>query len=83
MTITHYRYKISMGYMMKEEIEVRETDKCYIGSNCRILKLHDGIPVLKDRTCYPYVDFYSTKNPSREFAIKNILEMFRRSMENH
>lgn len=81
MIITHYRYKISMGYMMKEEIEVRETERCYIGSHCRILKDHDGIPVLKDRTSYPYVDFYSTENPSREFAIENILELFKEQMK--
>ena len=80
MIITHYRYKIAMGYMITEEIEVRETEKCYIGSNCRILKSDDDTPRLKDRTCYPYVDFYSTKDPSREYAVERILEFFREEM---
>lgn len=80
MIIIHYRYKIAMGYMMKEEIEVRETQKCYIGSNCRILKADDNVPRLKDRTSYPFIDFYSTKDTSREYAIEKILEFFREKM---
>ena len=76
-----YRYKISMGYMIREEIDiVKETPKCYFGKYCRILKKDDGIPVLKDRTTYPFIDFYSTKDPSREFAVEKILEFFRGEM---
>ena len=82
MTITYYRFSISRGYMTVEEIEVRETQKMYIGSDCgcRIRKDEDDIPVLKDRTSYPFVDFYSTKDPSREYAIEKILEFFRGEM---
>lgn len=82
MKITNYRYKISMRYMMVEEIEVRETPKMYIGSSgCRIRKDEDGVPVLKDRTSYPFIDFYSTEDPSREHAIEKILEFFREEMK--
>ena len=81
MKIIHYRYKIAMGYMMCEEIEViKETSKCYFGNCCRILKSDDGVPVLKDRTTYPFIDFYSTENQSREYAIECILQFFKRQM---
>ena len=82
MIITYYRYKISMRYMMAEDIKVRETQKMYIGSDsgCRIRKDEDDIPVLKDRTSYPFIDFYSTKDPSREHAVGKILEFFRGEM---
>ena len=81
MIIVHYRYKISMGYMMMEEIEViKETPKCYFGSHCRISKNDDGIPILKDRTTYPFIDFYSTENQSREYAVENILQFFKNQM---
>ena len=63
-----------------EEIEVRETPKCYIGTYCRILKADDDTPRLKDRTSYPYVDFYSTKDQSKEYAVKKILEFFKKEM---
>ena len=80
MKIIHYRYKIDMRCMVCEEIDVRETENCYIGEYCRILKSDDGIPRLKDRTSYPYVDCYSTKDTSKGNAIRSILKMFMRDM---
>ena len=79
MTIKYYRYLIAMRCMTEEELEVSETNKCYFGP-FRILKTDDDMPRLKDRTSYPYVDFYSTKDQSKEYAIKKILELFEGEM---
>ena len=77
MTIKFYRYKISLGILCEEDIEiVKETPKCYFGKYCRLLKSEDGKADIKDRTCYPYIDFFDTKNPSREHAVSKIAEFF-------
>ena len=70
--IKRYKYLISFGILRLDAIPVRETEKAYIGMVNRFLKSEDGVADIKDRTCYPYITFYSTKDPSREFAVKSI-----------
>lgn len=78
MTIKRYRYYISHGHLEGTEMEVeRETDKCYHTKNgCRLLKKDDGEANIKDRTTYPYIDFFSTTDSSRENAVKSIIKFF-------
>lgn len=88
-----YRYFITYGRLMDYDVEVEKETPTYFflvngssinGQNrARIPKKEDGIPILKDSTHYPYIDFYSSKDQSREFAIKNILEYFRDRMSNY
>ena len=78
--IIYYRYYIPSCVMYVEEIEVYETPKCYIGEHCRIFKKADDVPRFVVRVGYPYVDFYSTKDQSREHAIEKVLEMFKEEM---
>ena len=86
MTITYYRYKITYGYMTTGNIQVRETPKLYVATHenpyhyHQIRKEDDDIPVLKDCTTYPYIDFYSTKDQSSEYAIRKMLEYFEKTM---
>ena len=79
MTITFYRYYISSGCLKSWDIEIKkETDKCYFGwTGQRFLKENDNTPVLKDRTSYPYIDFYDTKDNSRLHAVDRIVDFFR------
>lgn len=76
MEIIYYRYLISYGRINTIKLKViKETPKCYFtDDNKRILKSDDNIVQIKDRTCYPYIDFYSTKDQSREYAVRKIIE---------
>ena len=75
--IIHYRYYISLNKMEAYAIDIKkETNKCYFGTHRMFKKSEDDIPALKDRTSYPYVDFYSTKDSSMEYAILKICKFF-------
>lgn len=75
MEINFYRYFISYGKLSCFNFkECKETPKCYWANGRRLLKSDDGVADIKDRTSYPYIDFYSTKDSSREFAVKNIIK---------
>lgn len=77
MKITFYRYYIALGRLNEFEyndvIEHKKTYSCY-GGERRLKKENDGVACIHDRTSYPYIDFYSTENSSREFAIDKIIE---------
>lgn len=85
-----YRYFITYERIVCYEVNVtRETPTYFFladGSTIngqkrtKISKKEDGIPVLKDGAHYPYIDFYSTKDSSMEFAIENILQYFKDRM---
>ena len=74
--IHSYRYCISLGCMNEDVVSVQEKAKSYIGEGFRFLKSEDGVADIRDRTSYPYITFYSTKNPSREYAVRKIKEFF-------
>lgn len=86
-----YRYFITYGCLNCYEVEViKETptyfflaDGSYVGiqKRTKISKKENGKVILKDSAHYPYIDFYSTENQSREFAVENILKYFRDRME--
>ena len=86
-----YRYYITYECLKCYDVEiVKETptffylaDGSKIGTQNRtkIKKIEDGKVVLKDSTSYPYIDFYSSKDSSKEFAIENILQYFKNRME--
>lgn len=90
MKIKFYRYFVALEKLCSYTIDVtKETNKHYLladGSfiggqrRTKIAKEDNGISILKDRTCYPYIDFYSTENPSRDFAIENICKYFKNNM---
>ena len=85
-----YRYFITYGRLIDYEVEVvKETPSYFFladGSvingqkRTKISKKEDGISVLKDSAHYPYIDFYSSKDSSKEFAIENILQYFKDKM---
>ena len=85
-----YRYFITYACLSSFEVEVVKETPTYFfladGSTIngqkrtKISKKEDGIPVLKDSSHYPYIDFYSSKDSSREFAIENILQYFKDRM---
>ena len=75
MEINFYRYYISYGKLRCFHYKTyKETPKCYWVDDGRLLKSDDGVATIKDRTSYPYIDFYSTKDSSMEFAVKSIIE---------
>lgn len=77
MVIVNYRYSILTHTVKREEIDVRETQKCYVGEYCRMFKREDDIAMLKGAaSAFPYIEFYSTKDPSKEHAVENILKYF-------
>lgn len=86
-----YRYFVTYECLDCYEVEVvKETPSFFflakgskIGPQVRskISKKEDGKVVLKDSTNYPYIDFYSTENQTREFAVENILKYFKNHME--
>lgn len=90
MKIKFYRYFISYETLSCYTFDVTsETKKHYIlaensfiGTQRRtkIAKEDDGIAIFKNRTLSPYIDFYSTENSSRDFAIENICEYFKSKM---
>ena len=85
MKINRFRYYITYGTMEEHVIDANETPKMYVATSSafriNIKKEEDDVPTLKDRTSYPYVDFYSTKNQSREYAIQKICEFFAGQMQ--
>lgn len=79
MKIVRYRWLISYGTIQEEEFDVEEKEKSYIGTYnyggvCRFLKSSDDKAKIKDRTTYPYIDFFSTKDSSKEYAIGKIID---------
>ena len=80
-SIVVYRYCIALHKMYRWVVKITKETPCFYMNACTRIKKEDyGYPIFKDRTSYPYVDFYSTKDTSREYAIRNILEMFKRDM---
>lgn len=85
-----YRFFITYNCLKCYEVEVVKemptffflADDSYIGIQKRIKipKKDNGKAILKDSAHYPYIDFYSTENESREFAVENILKYFKAGM---
>lgn len=82
-SITLYRYLVSYGCVEAMRLTViSESEKryeCCYGQGLtrrRLLKADDGIAVLKDATHYPYIDFFSTSDPSESYAIRKIKDFF-------
>ena len=79
-----YRYFVTYSRLSCYDVEVTKETPTYFylasgsknGSQNRtkIAKKENGKAVLKDSTHYPYIDFYSTEDQSREFAIENIIK---------
>ncbi len=92
-TITLYRYFISYGYVISYKLEIeRETPSFYYFventsvagmKRTKIHKEEENKAIVKDPTHYPYVDFYSTENDSYEYAVENILNRFKRDLNNY
>ena len=90
-TIIVYRYFVTYCKLRSYEVEVeKETPTFYFlkpnsyinnEKRVKIRKDEEDQVVLKDPCHYPYIDFYSTENPSREYAIKMILQDFKNNME--
>lgn len=82
MKIILWRYYISLGHLWKFEFDdVVETAKTYRcktedGESRVLMKANDGVADIHDRTNYPYIDFYSTGDSSRKFAVEQIYKFF-------
>jgi len=77
-TITLYRYRIALGNLdCTTHKIVKETDKCYFCEDGRRFMKEDIDKAdIKDRTNYPYVDYFSTKAVTRQQAVKKIKDFF-------
>ena len=78
-TIILYRYKLSYGVIENAQtfkVE-RETPLCYFTEgNRRFMKEEDGKAVIKDRTSYPYIDFWSANFVEKNDAVKAFKNFF-------
>ena len=80
-TINRARWYISLGQLeiLPPERIAKETPKCYFGiTGTRYLKAEEGEAGIKDRTNYPYVDIWSTKDLPRAAAVQKILEFLQK-----
>ncbi len=81
-----YTYYISDGRIDAFHHKVvKETEKSYhttspynAYNNGILKKTDDGKVILKSKTKYPYIDFFDSKNPSRERAVKKITEFLKK-----
>lgn len=72
--ITLYRYHISLGNLTCKTYKIlKETEKCYFcEEHTRFLKTEENQADIKDRTSYPYIDYFTTKEITREYVVKKI-----------
>ena len=73
-TITLYRYRIALGSLdCTAHKIIKETDKCYFSEDGkRFMKENEDTADIKDRTTYPYIDYFTTKAITRKQAVKKI-----------